>query len=317
MDADHSLKVYESILDLIASPSNPSPMVRLSKSSPNSNFELFAKLEWFNPFGSIKDRPALNMFLQAEQEGKLNGKSIVEPSSGNTGLALAGIAAKKGVDLVVTVPSEVPEEKKILIRLLGAKVEDVPDSLCPANPKDGAIALANAYATSPKFEGKYFMPNQYENKNNLIAHYQTTGPEIWKQTKGKITHFFAGIGTTGTLSGAGKYLKEQNPKVKIIAVEPQKGHHLPGLKNLSEAATPGIYDKSVVDETIEVSDKEGYDTLRRVMKEEALLAGPTTGAILHAALQTAREEQEGLGVLISPDSALKYANYIDKMLSEK
>ncbi len=313
---DESLRVYDDVLGLISSPGNPSPMVKLGKSNPNPAFQVFAKLEWFNPFGSIKDRAALNMFSEAKKRGKLEGKSIVEPSSGNTGLALAGIAAINGVDVVITVPSEVPEEKKILLRLLGAKVEEVPDKLCPANPKDGAIALATAYATSPKFGGKYYMPNQYENEDNLMAHYKTTGPEIWKQTGGKITHFFAGIGTTGTLMGVARFLKEKNPEIKIIAVEPQKNHHLPGMKNLSEAKTPGIYDKKFIDETIEVSDKDAYATLRDVMKKDALLAGPTTGAILHAAFQKAKDEKEGLGVVISPDSALKYAGYIQKMIKE-
>jgi cysteine synthase B len=196
-----SLRRYDDIRELIANPDNPTPLVRLHRVVPPGEFDLFVKLEWFNPFGSIKDRTAHYLLKGMLERGELDGKDIVEPSSGNTGIALAALAALMGKKFTVTIPDGVPEEKKIILRMLGAEVWATPDDLCPVNhPKDGAIALAQSFVTGAATKDRYVMPYQYENPDNVRAHFETTGPEIWKQTEGKIKYFFAGYGTCGTIT---------------------------------------------------------------------------------------------------------------------
>jgi len=233
----------------------------------------------------------------------------VEPTSGNTGIALAALANRFGIPCTVTIPSGAPEEKIVLLRLLGAEVWPTPDDLCPVDhPKDGAIALARSFVTGEGTRDRYVMPNQYENPDNVRAHYETTGPEIWEQTQGKITHFFAGYGTCGTITGVAKYLKEKNPAVRVIGIEPQKGHRISGLKNFEESKKPGIFDESLVDRSVVVPDGPAYETAIRLAREESLLVGPSTGAIVRAALD---EElpPDAVAVCISPDSAFKYASF--------
>jgi cysteine synthase len=279
--------------------------------------ELYLKLEWFNPFGSIKDRTALYLIKGLIERGELEGKQIVEPTSGNTGIALAALAALLGVKVTVTIPDGVPEEKQTLLRMLGAEVWPTPDDLCPINhPKDGAIALARSFVESEATRSKYVMPNQYENQDNIRAHYETTGPEIWKQTEGQIRFFIAGYGTCGTITGVAKYLKEQNPEIRIIAVEPRRGHRLPGLKNMTESKTPGILDRSLIDEVIRVDDEPAYAMTKRLFREEGLIVGPSTGAIVHAAGELATK-LEGPGVAISPDGGFKYASYFTDILGNE
>ena len=222
-----------------------------------------------------------------------------------------------GKKITVTIPDGVPEEKKLILRMLGAEVWPTPDDLCPIDhPKDGAIALAHSFVRGEATKGQYAMPNQYENPDNVRAHYETTGPEIWRQTDGQVQFFFAGYGTCGTLTGTAKYLKEQNPKIKVIAVEPQKGHKLPGLKNLQESKPPGILDPSLVDEVIRMDDEPAYEMTKRLFREEALIVGPSTGAIVEAAARFGREN-EGLAVAISPDSGFKYTSYFADMLGNE
>ena len=210
LTSDPGLRRYSDVRELIANPANPTPLVELKHIVPPGEFQLYLKLEWYNPFGSIKDRTAYYLLKGMAERGELDGKKLVEPSSGNTGIALAALAALMGKHLTVTIPDGVPEEKKLLLRMLGAEVWATPDDLCPVNhPKDGAIALAQSFIEGPASAARYAMPNQYENADNVRAHYETTGPEIWNQTEGQVRHFFAGFGTCGTISGTGRYLRSR------------------------------------------------------------------------------------------------------------
>jgi len=311
------LRRYGDIRELIANSADPTPLVKLSRVIPQGALELYLKLEWFSPFGSTKDRAALYMLKALEERGELDGKELVEPTSGNTGIALAALSALMGIKLTVTIPDAVPEEKKVLLRMLGADVWPTPDDLCPIDhPKDGAIALAHSFVNSEANKGRYVMPNQYENPDNVKAHYETTGPEIWKQTEGQVEFFFAGYGTCGTITGIGKYLKEQNPDIQIIAIEPQKGHRLPGLKNLSESKTPPILDRSVIDHVIKVDDAPAYAMTKRLFREEGLIVGPSTGAIVHAVTEY-NDGKNGIAVAISPDSGFKYASFFADILGDE
>lgn len=301
--------VYDNITDLIADPNNPTPMVKINNGTENENYDLFLKLEWYNPFGSIKDRTAKYLIKGLEERGELAGKEIVEPSSGNTGIALAAISNILGVKTTVTIPDAVPEEKQTVLRMLGATVYPTPDDLCPINhPKDGAIALAHSIVNSGSMKGRYVMPNQYENTDNIKAHYETTGPEIYSQTDGKVKYFFAGYGTCGTITGVGRYLKEQDPNIKIIAIEPQRNHRLPGLKNFQESKKPDILDSSIIDDTITVLDDDAYHTAIDLIRKESLLVGPSTGAIVYAAKKYL-QGKDGAAVAISPDGAFKYVSF--------
>jgi len=318
LDSDSKKHRYDDIRDLIGNKDEPTPLVRLNRVIPYENFELYLKLEWFNPFGSIKDRTAFYLLKGMAEKGLLDGKELVEPTSGNTGIALAALASLMGIKMTVTIPEEVPMEKQILLRMLGAEVWATPDDLCPIDhPKDGAIALAHSFVDSEQTGSKYVMPNQYENCDNVRAHYETTGPEIWDQTDGKIDYFFAGLGTCGTISGTGKYLKEQNPEVGVYAMEPQKGHRIPGLKNMEESKLPGIFAENVVDDIIRVDDEPAYDMTKRLFREEGLMVGPSTGAIVHAAVTLAEKGYEGLAVAVSPDGGQKYSSYFEDILGEE
>ena len=313
----HSNRVYETILDLIACPENPTPMVKIGKRiNPNTDFSIYLKLERYNPFGSIKDRIALSMLkgIQIDQ-----GQSLVEPSSGNTGIALAAVANAKGLPIEIAVPERIPEEKKIILRLLGVNtLWEADDALCPLFPNEGARGLVKAILESKGGE-KYVSPNQYENELNVQAHYTGTGPEIWNQTEGKIDYFFAGFGTCGTITGVGRYLKEKNPSVKIVGVEPASAeHNLPGMKRISgleEDLIPKILDMSVIDDTVTIDDEDAYQTAIKLAREEGILVGPTTGAILHVALQYA-EKSKGMAVVISPDDAFKYISFYEPYVKE-
>jgi cysteine synthase len=314
---DLSRKVFDDVSQLIGSRENPTPLVRLRRLPPPGTGEIFAKLEWMNPFGSIKDRTAKYLIEGLKRSGGLKGKKIVEPTSGNTGIALAALSNLAGVPCTITIPSGAPEEKIALLRLLGAEVWPTPDDLCPIDhPKDGAIALAWTFVTAEATRDLYVMPNQYENPDNVRAHYETTGPEIWEQTLGKVTHFFAGYGTCGTITGVAKFLKGKNHDVRVIAIEPEKGHRISGLKNFQESKKPGILDESLIDKTVRVPDDPAYETTIRLAREESLLVGPSTGAIVWAALQENLPEV-AVAVCISPDNAFKYTSfYADRVAND-
>ncbi len=311
---DRRRRRYEDIRDLLPSVADPTPLVRVAQVVPDRR--LYLKLEWLNPFGSIKDRAARYLLDGLVERGEIDGRELVEASSGNTAIALAALAALEGLGLAVTIPDGVPQEKQVLLRMLGAEVWATPDDLCPIDhPKDGAIALARSLAAS---EGgnRYVMPNQYENHDNVRAHYETTGPEIWEQTGGEVRSFYAGFGTCGTITGVGRYLKERDPSIQVVAIEPQPGHRLPGLKSFAEAAEPGILDRSVIDDVVRVDDGPAYDMTLRLHRENGLMVGPSTGAIVHAVQEHASARDE-LIVGVSPDSGVKYTSYFAEMLGSE
>lgn len=302
-------QVCDSIVDLIPGPDNPTPMLRLGdRFNPHADFDLLVKLEGVNPFGSIKDRTALFMLNGTQLN---HDQALVEPSAGNTGIALAALANARGTPVEIALPAGAPAEKKALLRFLGAEVIEVEDELCPIYPSEGARGVVKSMVESEAFGGKYVSPNQYESALNVAAHYHTTGPEIWRQTNGRIDYFFAGIGTGGTITGVGRYLKEQNPDIRIIGVEPAVRHHrLSGLKRvtgLPEEHFPKILDRNVVDEFISVTDDEAFQAGIRVARADGVMVGPTTGAVLHAAAEWGRAH-EGTAVVISGDSAAKYVS---------
>lgn len=312
LGTDTEVRRFGDIRDLLPNVNNPTPLVRLNNVTDHASLETYLKLEWLNPFGSVKDRAAAYLLAGMMERGELDGRDIVEASSGNTAIALAALATLIDKNLTVTIPDGVPEEKKIMLRMLGAEVWETPDDLCPVDhPKDGAIALARSLAAS---EGgtRFAMANQYENEDNVRAHYETTGPEIWRQTEGRITYFVAGLGTTGTITGTGRYLKERDPSIKVIAIEPQRGHQLPGLKSFQEAKEPGILDWKVVDDVIKVDDDSAYSVTKRLHREEGLIVGPSTGAVVHAINQL--PDALGIAVGISPDSGSNYASYFGNIL---
>jgi cysteine synthase len=294
-------------------------LVRLGR-VPAAGSTLFLKLEWLNPFGSIKDRTARYLLQGMEERGELEGRDLVEATSGNTGIALAGLGGLMGKRVVVTIPEDVPMEKQTLLRMLGAEVWATPDDLCPVDhPRDGAIALAHSFLKGRDREHAYAMPNQYENADNVRAHYETTGPEVWAQTEGRIRCFFAGLGTCGTITGVGRFLKERDESIRVIAIEPQKAHRIPGMKNLEESRTPAIFDRSVVDEVVRIDDPTAYSMTKRVFREEGLMVGPSTGAIVAGAVEYARRSERPLGVAVavSPDSGLKYTSYFAELLGDE
>ena len=302
-------QIHDSIVELIPGPNNPTPMVRLGERfNPYPDFELLVKLEGMNPFGSIKDRTAWFMLngLQLNE-----GQSLVEPSAGNTGIALAALANAQGTPIEIAIPDGVPEEKKALLRFLGAELIEVEDELCPIYPSEGARGVVKSMVESEAYEGKYVSPNQYESELNVAAHYHTTGPEIWRQTNGRIDYFFAGIGTGGTITGVGRYLKERNPNIRIIGVEPALRHHkLSGLKRvtgLPEEHFPKILDRDVIDEFISVTDDDAFAAGIKVARSDGVMVGPTTGALLHVAAEWG-EHNKGTAVIISGDNAAKYVS---------
>jgi cysteine synthase B len=270
--------------------------------------DLLAKLEWLNPFGSIKDRAAYWMVREAFRSGMLNkGKVLIEPSSGNMGIALASLAKEFGLRAQVVVPEKVSGETKSLIRALGAELLETADDLCPRVGKgtDQCIALASSYVKSRP--DLYYMPNQYENMANFMAHYEGTGPEIWRDTKGRVDVFVAGIGTGGTITGVAKYLKERR-NVRVIAVQPQPNHKIQGLRNVQESAMPKVLEAGshLVDDWVTVSDEEAFDAVRDLALREHLYVGPSSGAVYAAVLKL----KDGLVgrkvVTIFADSGLKY-----------
>jgi cysteine synthase A/cysteine synthase B len=300
-------RVVDSILELAPNPDNPTPMVRLSaRSKAQCDFEVLLKLEGMNPFGSIKDRTAMYLLngleLRADQ-------ALVEPSAGNTGIALAAMANARNTPIEIAIPQGAPEEKKALLRFLGAELIEVEDELCPLFPTEGARGVVKSMVESKAYAGKYVSPNQYESELNAEAHYRTTGPEIWKQTGGKLDCFLAGIGTGGTISGVGRYLKEQDPGIRIIGVEPLNRHHsLSGLKRvtgLPDEHFPKILDRRLLDDVIAVSDEAAYRAGIALARNEGIMAGPTTGAVLHAALH-ADIPKNGRAVIIAADGPAKY-----------
>jgi cysteine synthase len=316
LPTDISTRRFNDIRELLPDVDNPSPLVRLNRMVTGPGVDVYLKLEWMNPFGSIKDRTAASLIAGLIRRGQLDGKEIVEASSGNTAIALAALATLEGTRLTATIPDGVPAEKKIILRMLGAEVWETPDDLCPVdNPRDGAIALARALAASEDGQ-RYAATSQYENEDNISAHYETTGPEIWRQTEGRVKWFLAGYGTTGTVVGAGRFLKEKNPSIQIVGVEPEPGHRLPGMKSFAEAAVPPIFDPEIVDHVVVVGDADAYATTKAIWRKEAIMVGPSTGAVV-AAIPRLPIQPGEMVVAISADSGIKYTSYFEDILGEE
>jgi cysteine synthase len=316
MAPDHSRRVYESVMDLLPSEENPTPLVRLRRVAGSEEFKLYAKLEWMNPFGSVKDRAAWFMLKELEEKGLIGGeRGLVEPTSGNTGLSLAAMASARGYKSRAVVPDKVPLEKKILLKIAGAQLDVLNDQLCPApGTGDGSINMAKTHARAQP--DKYVMPNQYENQQNVQAHYQTTGPEIWRQTEGRITHLFVSLGTCGTVTGTGRYLKEKKPDVKVIAVQPTEGHDVPGLRNVSQLDVSKLFDRTLIDDILEIDYELAYRGALELAQGEGLLAGPSSGLILEGARRIIERDKKGYGVMIFPDNIFKYTSNMVKHLPE-
>jgi cysteine synthase len=277
------------------------PMVRINNMNCNPSVQLYAKLEGFNPTGSIKDRVALKMIEEAELNGELTGdKIIIEATSGNTGIGLSMIGRVKGYKVQIVMSAAVSIERQKMIKAFGGEI-------ILTDPKlgtDGAIMkVRELIAGAP---GKYFNPNQFSNVHNKLAHYKTTAEEIWTQTQGRITHFVSSLGTSGTLMGVGMGLREKNRTIKIVEAHPVRGHYIQGLKSMEEAIVPEIYDASQIDVSIRIESEEAFEMSRRIVNEEGIFVGMSSGAAMLAALKTAEALDGGVMVVIFPDRGEKY-----------
>lgn len=289
--------IAKSILDLIGG----TPLVMLNRLNPNKNIEMYVKLEKFNPGGSVKDRIAKYMIEYAEREGVLTkDKTVIEPTSGNTGIGLALVCAVKGYKLLLVMPETMTEERRKILITHGVKIVLSDGDQGMNGAEDLARRIVN------ENPDKYFMPNQFANRFNVLAHYETTGEEILSDTKGRITHFVAGIGTSGTLMGVSKRLKEYNPKIRVIAVEPHPKTAIQGLKNLEVQYVPVIWDASRIDEKETVTLLEAEEMARLLTLREGIFCGPSSGAILAAAIRKAKEIDTGVMVAMLPDGGEKY-----------
>lgn len=289
--------IYNNILETIGS----TPIVKINSLNPNPNVLLYAKLEGFNPTGSIKDRIALKMIEQAEISGCLTkDKIIIEATSGNTGIGLAMIGLVKGYRVQIVMSEAVSVERQKVIKAFGGEIILTQGNL----GTDGAILKVREMIS--KEPSKYFNPNQFSNEYNKIAHYKTTAEEIWEQTEGKVTHFVSSLGTSGTLMGVGMGLKEKNPDIKIIEAQPVKGHYIQGLKNMEEAIVPEIYDPSQIDYSIMIESEEAFEMARKIVAKEGIFVGMSSGAAMLAALNVIEMLDSGLVVVIFPDRGEKY-----------
>lgn len=289
--------IHNNILQTIGQ----TPMVRIQRMNPNSNVNMYAKLEGFNPTGSIKDRIALRMIQQAEAEGCIKpGQIILEATSGNTGIGLAMIGAVKGYPVTIVMSETVSIERRRIMKAFGAEI-----ILTNANEgTDGAIKLVRKMvAEDPQ---TYFNPDQFSNSYNKLAHYKVTAEEIWQQTGGMLTHIVSSIGTSGTIMGLSKSLKENNPKIQVICAHPVKGHYIQGLKNMEEAIVPQIYDPKRIDLQIDVESESAFAMARRIVKEEGIFVGMSSGAAMVAALEAVKDIDHGCMVIIFPDRGEKY-----------
>ena len=277
------------------------PLVELKVINPNPKVRILAKLEGNNPGGSVKDRPALFMLAGAEESGRLTrDRTILEPTSGNTGIALAMLGAARGYRVKLVMPACVSLERRSVLEAYGAELV-----LSPAEEAtDGAIRLAHRILDQEP--DRYYMPNQYANPDNVRAHFETTGPEIFTQTGGAVDVFVAGMGTGGTLMGVGKYLRERKPGIRIIGVEPRLGHKVQGLKNMREAIVPEIYREENLDGKLTVEDDPAFETARLLALREGLFVGMSSGAAVAGALETARQMEEGTIVVLLPDRGDRY-----------
>src|SRR5882672_7790773 len=309
---DYSLRVYDSVLDMLSSVENPTPIVRLTKVTPYKHTKVYAKLEWYNPFGAVKDRVAANLVRDAQERG-LKLENLVEPTSGNTGMGLAMIANAKGLKFTATLSLAIPEEKRASLRVFGAKLVELNDDLCPMpGAPEGAMQKAAEMGSQPGWH----QLNQYKNPANPDAHFRTTGPEVWKQTEGKITHFVAGLGTCGTITGTGRFLKSKNKEVKVLGVHPGEGHDIPGVRSLRALKLTDFFLPKEYDGITEIANKEAYQLCKRLNQEESIIAGPSSGMALAGAFKLVPDAPGNICVVIFPDNAFKYSGSFRKHLPE-
>ena len=307
----HDRRVYDSMLGLLSGEDNPTPIVRLHRVVPHEHALIYAKLEWYNPFGAVKDRVAANMIRDGEERGVLGGSvtNLVEPTSGNTGMGLVMVGNAKGYHFTATLSSAIPIEKRSVLRFFGTDVVELDDTLCPApGAPEGAMMRAAEIAKSPGFH----QLNQYENQANPGAHYRTTGPEIWRQTEGTVTHFVAGLGTCGTITGTGRFLKEKNPGVKVLGAYPSEGHDIPGVRSLRQLKLTSFYLPKEYDGQVEVTDDEAYELTLRLNREESIIAGPSSGMALAGAIKQVPDEPGVVAVVIFPDNVFKYTTSMQR-----
>ncbi len=283
------------ILDLVGN----TPIVELKHVTVNKNVKIFAKLEGNNPGGSVKDRAAYGMIKGALDRGEIGpNDKLIEATSGNTGIALALIASLFGIDIELVMPEDATRERVLTMQAFGAKVT--------LTPKEGSMEAAIDYANNKVAQGGYVMLNQFGNEDNPKMHYRTTGPEIWKDTDGKVTHFVSSMGTTGTIMGVSRYLKEQNPLVQIVGCQPSDGARIPGIRKWPEAYLPTIFNRKEIDRTIELSEDDARIMTKRLAKEEGIFAGMSSGGCVHAAVQLSKELQDGIIVCIICDRGDRY-----------
>ncbi|SEF57364.1 cysteine synthase CysM [Algoriphagus boritolerans] len=275
------------------------PLVELGAIPTNPNVRIFCKMEGQNPGGSVKDRAAYQMIRSALDRGDIKtGDKLVEATSGNTGIALAMVAKVLGLDMTLIMPDNSTKERVLSMEAYGAKV-----ILTPAAQ---TIEYSRVLAEKMRDEEGYFMLNQFGNPDNYLAHYKTTGPEIWKDTAGKVTHFVSAMGTTGTIMGVSRYLKEKNPAIQIVGTQPTDGSSIPGIRRWSPEFLPAIFEKERVDRVIDVSQQQATEMTRRMAKEEGILAGMSSGGALHAAIELSKELEDGLIVCITCDRGDRY-----------
>ena len=283
------------ILDLVGN----TPIVELKKVTVNKDVTIYAKLEGNNPGGSVKDRAAYGMIKDAIDKGQIKpGIKLIEATSGNTGIALALIASLFNVEIELVMPEDATRERVLAMKAFGAKVI--------LTPRERGMEAAIDYSNEQVAKGGYFMLNQFANPNNPLIHYKTTGPEIWRDTKGSITHFVSAMGTTGTIMGVSKYLKEQNSDIQIVGCQPTEGSKIPGIRKWPEAYLPKIFDARRVDRTIELSDNDAHVMTKRLAKEEGIFAGMSSGGAVHAAVELSKELKEGVIVCIICDRGDRY-----------
>ncbi len=283
------------ILDLVGN----TPMVELKNIPTNKNVTIFAKLEGNNPGGSVKDRAAYGMIKGAIDRGELKpGMKLIEATSGNTGIALAMIAGLFGVEIELVMPEDATGERALTMKVFGAKVT--------LTPKEKSMEGSIDYANAKLAEGGYLMLNQFGNPDNYKMHYRTTGPEIWKDSEGKVTHFVSSMGTTGTIMGVSRFLKEKNPNVQIVGCQPTDGSRIPGIRKWPEAYLPKIFERDRVDRIIELDEKEARHMTKRLAKEEAIFCGMSSGGAVHAAVQLSNELKSGVIVTIICDRGDRY-----------
>jgi cysteine synthase/rhodanese-related sulfurtransferase len=293
---------------MLSNEDNPTPIVKLNRVSPFRHTQVYAKLEWYNPFGAVKDRVAANLVRDAEERGE-SLANLVEPTSGNTGIGLSLIANAKKYKFAATLSTAIPIEKRAALRFFGTDLHELEDTLCPMpGQPEGAMAKATELSNRPGWK----QLNQYKNPANPDAHFRTTGPEVWRQTGGTVTHFVASLGTCGTITGTGRYLKSQKAGVKVIGVHPTEGHDIPGVRSRRALSLTDFFKPEEYDGVVEVSDAEAYELCLRLNREESIIAGPSGGLALAGLFKSVPDAPGNVAVVIFADNIFKYTSSLQR-----